>query len=108
MINLSNIPSINTVKAWVDEEITKLDIPALIRSLIPAPTTGGGGGQSAGITIDQVKSAIATALEPLQGLMTDGEAFIWGMILGANDEFWGMFLERLGDVDFPTFPEENI
>ena len=104
--DLSNIPSINTVKAWVDEEITRLDLPALIRSLIPATPAPGGGSQAPGITIDQVKSAIATALEPLQGIMTDSEAFIWGMILGANDEFWTLFLDRLGTVElFKDNPE---
>ena len=105
--DLSNMPSINTVKAWVDEEITKLDIAGLVRSLIPATPAAGGGSQAPGITIDQVKTAVATALLPIEGLLTDSEAFVWGMILNANDEFWALFLDRLGTVEFPSFPEEN-
>ena len=96
----SNIPSINTVKAWVDEEIGRLDIPALVRSLVPATTTGGGGGTTAGVTIDQVRQAVAAALEPLQGFMSDAEAYVWGLILNANDEFWTLFLDRIGTVEF--------
>lgn len=96
----SLFPSINTVKAWVDEAITSIDIPQLVARLIPAGTGGGTGTTTPGITIDEVKAAVAAQLQPINGLLSDAEAFVWGMILNANDEFWTMFLDRLDQIDF--------
>lgn len=92
--------SLVDITAAVNEKINSMDFTDAIRKLIPAPVTNSPVTNVIGVTADEVKSAIAASLKPLDGLLTDSEAFVWGMILNASDEFWALFLERLDQIDF--------
>lgn len=102
----------NVLQQAVDTALSAIDFPAIIRPLIPAPSTGGGGGGSTtvvtGPTIAEIRTEITNALKPLEGFLTDAEAAVWGYLLNATDEFWILLVERFAKVEFEPIDWEAM